>query len=469
MSATSTSALAVLAALLALVFPRIGAAGPPVAASRSRSAAVSAAAAVLRVSPDAAELKGRPDLVERLRDTPRGYFRFVSRPFTHAVCAQWRGAGVRFPDVNLHGDAHLEQYAVTSLGRGLTDFDESARGPSVIDLVRFGVSLELAAHEKHWPGEGRRAFGAFLGGYREALKDPGINSQAPPLVERMRDRFARDHRLALDRADAIIDRAPIVASEVEADLQGYVAEMLADDARLTAGFFKIKKAGRNTLGIGSALDEKYLLRVEGPSNDAGDDQIIESKLVRQLSDAACLRPGQGPERVPLGMAFIAYAPFPFSGLVASRGRTFWLHGWTDDYVELSIDSWLDSAQDMRQIAYDVGIQLGRAHQKELNGNDSRGLKRMVLQATCKNRARIRKTVEELTEATVAAWMAFREATRNDNCAACMASVRDLCGCCRWSSLRSDSTLAAWQLLEMATPLTRSSFRISTPATGWRAG
>jgi uncharacterized protein (DUF2252 family) len=27
----------------------------------------------------------------------------------------------------------------------LTDFDDSARGPYVIDLVRFGVSLELAA------------------------------------------------------------------------------------------------------------------------------------------------------------------------------------------------------------------------------------------------------------------------------------------------------------------------------------
>lgn len=407
MRATAASFLATLTALLALALPGSRAAGlSGTAASRSRSAA----AAVLRVSPDAAELKGHPALVRRLRETPRGYFRFVSRPFTQAVCAQFRGAGVGFPDVNLHGDAHLEQYAVTSLGRGLTDFDESARGPGFIDLVRFGVSLELAALEKQWPGEGRRAFGAFIGGYRQALKDPDINSPAPPIVTRTRGTFARDHRLALRRADAIIDAEPVAASEIEAGLQNYVAEMLADDTRMPASFFSIKKAGRNTLGIGSALDEKYLFRIEGWSKDAHDDQILEAKLVRPLANVACLR-SEGPERVPLGMATIADAPFPFSGLLASRGRTFWVHGWTDDYTELSIDSWFASPQDMRQIAYDVGIQLGRAHPKERAGKDHRpGLRGMLLQATCKNTARIRKTIDDLTEATVAAWMAFREAT-----------------------------------------------------------
>jgi hypothetical protein len=69
------------------------------------------------------------------------------------------------------------------------------------------------------------------------------------------------------------------------------------------------------------------------------------------------------------MALIAYAPFPFSGLLTHRGRTFWVHGWTDDYVELSIDSSIASPQDLRQVAYDVGIQLGRAHPKEVAGED----------------------------------------------------------------------------------------------------
>lgn len=411
MSAARRSTVAALAALVALAVPGSPTAAPKPAPPRAAaSPALSVAIAALRVSPQAPELKARPALVSRLRDTPRGYFRFITRPFTQAVCAQFHDAR-GFPDVNLHGDAHLEQYAVTSLGRGLTDFDESARGPSFIDLVRFGVSLELAAREKDWPGEGRRAFGAFLGGYRKALKNPDINSSSPPVVTRARDAFTHDHRLALRRADAIIDAEPVPASEIEADSRGYVRQMLADWPGMPASFFNIKKAGRPALGIGSALDEKYLFRIEGWSKEADDDQILEAKLVRPLADVDCVRTEQGPERVPLGMALIASAPFPFSGLFTHRGRTFWVHGWTDDYMELSIDSSFASPQDLRQVAYDVGIQLGRAHPKEVAGKDfPPDLRGILLEATVKNDGRIRKTIDDLAEATVGAWMAFREAT-----------------------------------------------------------
>jgi hypothetical protein len=371
--------------------------------------ALSAVVDALRVSPLAPALQARPALVGRLRDTPHGYFRFVNRPFTQAVCGQFQDARGGFPDVNLHGDAHLEQYAVTSLGRGLTDFDDSARGPSFIDLVRFGVSLELAAREKGWPGEGRRALGAFLGGYHEALKNPNVDSPPPPAVTRARGAFALDHRLALRRADAMIDADPAPASEIEADSRDYVTQMLADG--MAASFFSIKKAGRLKLGIGSALNEKYLFRIEGWTKEADDDQILEAELVRPLSGVDCISTDQGPERVPLGMALIAYAPFPFSGLFTHSGRTFWVHGWTDDYVELSIDSSFASPEDLWQVAYDVGIQLGRAHPKEAAGKGFRpGLRGILLQATRKNEGRIRKVIDELAEATIGAWTAFREAT-----------------------------------------------------------
>jgi hypothetical protein len=367
--------------------------------------------AALQVSPQAPELKARPGLVLRLRETPHRYFRFVARPFTEAVCGQFHDARSEFPDVNLHGDVHLEQYAVTSVGRGLTDFDESSRGPSFIDLVRFGVSLELAAREKDWPGEGRRAFGAFLGGYREALKNPDTSDSSPPVANRARAAVARDHHLALRRADALIDADPVATSEIEADWRDHVSQMLEYGAGMPASFFSVRKVGRLTLGIGSALDENYLFPIEGWSTEAEDDQILEAKLVRPLSGIDCVRAEQGPERVPRGMALIAYAPFPFSGLLTHRSRTFWVHGWTDDYVELSIASSIASPQDLRQIAYDVGVQLGRAHPKEVAGEDvPPDLRGILLQATRRNEARIRKTIDELAEATVEAWMVFREAT-----------------------------------------------------------
>jgi Uncharacterized protein conserved in bacteria (DUF2252) len=412
MSAARRSTLATLTALVALAVPGFATAAPQPPPPRAVAPpALSAVVEALRVSPQAPELKARPTLVGSLRDTPHGYFRYVNRPFTQAACRQFHDARGEFPDVNLHGDAHLEQYAVTSLGRGLTDFDDSARGPSFIDLVRFGVSLELAAREKGWPGEGRRAFGDFLRGYDEALKNPKVDSPPPPVVTRVRRAFALDHRLALRRADAMIDADPVPASEIEADSRYYVTQMLADRAGMPASFFSIKKAGRLKLGIGSALDEKYLFRIEGWTKEDDDDQILEAKIVRPLSGVDCVRIDQGPQRVPLGMALIAYAPFPFSGLFTHRGRTFWVHGWTDDYVELSIDFSFASPQDLRQVAHDVGIQLGRAHPKQAVGEGfPPGLRRILLQATRRNEGRIRKAIDELAEATVGAWTAFREAT-----------------------------------------------------------
>lgn len=99
---------------------------------------------------------GNLALVERIVGTPHGYFRFINRQFAGRVCEMFAEDVARLPPVNLHGDAHLEQYAVTEMGYGLADFDDAAVGPAAIDLVRFGVSLRLAGEELGW-GEGIRS------------------------------------------------------------------------------------------------------------------------------------------------------------------------------------------------------------------------------------------------------------------------------------------------------------------------
>jgi hypothetical protein len=108
------------------------------------------------------------------------------------------------------------------------------------------------------------------------------------------------------------------------------------------------------------------------------------------------------------MSLIAYASFPFSGILAREDRFFWVHGWTDDYVELSIESSLSEPGDLGEVAYDVGVQLGRAHPKGVAGRTSpRGLRNVLLASVRTNEDRIRRAIDELTEATVAAWTAFR--------------------------------------------------------------
>jgi Uncharacterized protein conserved in bacteria (DUF2252) len=378
---------------------------------RARTATLSTPTALVEargLSLEAPELKLNPALVRLLRETPHNYFRFVNRQFSRVACGLFDDIRGGLPEVNLHGDVHIEQYAVTSLGRGLTDFDDSARGPYVIDLVRFGVSLELAAREKGWAGEGRRAFDDFLRGYRDALEDPSLDSPPVRVVGRARATFARDHGLALRRADQLMDANPVPASELEADFRDYVTEMLMQGPALSAGFFRIKKAGRLEIGIGSALDEKYLLRIEGRTLEEGDDEILEAKLVHPLTDTGCVHTHAGPQRVLLGMSLITHEAFPFSGLFTREDRSFWVHGWTDDYVELRIESSFPQPRDLRDVAYDVGIQLGRAHPKEGPGKGStRGFRRRLRESTRTNEDRIRTAIEELTEETIAAWTAFR--------------------------------------------------------------
>ena len=100
------------------------------------------------------------------------FFRFVNQAWTQEVCEAFASEYGRLPLARLHGDAHIEQYPVTDGARGLDDFDDSARGPAVVDIVRFLASLELAAVQRGWNSSLPSAVNAFFAGYRRALVDP---------------------------------------------------------------------------------------------------------------------------------------------------------------------------------------------------------------------------------------------------------------------------------------------------------
>jgi hypothetical protein len=66
--------------------------------------------------------------------------------------------------------------------------------------------------------------------------------------------------------------------------------------------FKVKRIGMLTMGIGSALDEKYLIPFEGPT--AADDMVVEAKRIRDLQGNFCVRTDVGASRVLDGMGLI---------------------------------------------------------------------------------------------------------------------------------------------------------------------
>ena len=119
----------------------------------STSVAQSSTQKGLIISPDLDEFSQNPKLLDRILRGPHGYFRFINEIFAEEVCVRFRDDLGWIPNGNLQGDAHLENYAITERGRGLTDFDAATMGPVVLDLVRFGVSIRLASRANGWEDE----------------------------------------------------------------------------------------------------------------------------------------------------------------------------------------------------------------------------------------------------------------------------------------------------------------------------
>jgi Uncharacterized protein conserved in bacteria (DUF2252) len=351
------------------------------------------------------DLDQRPDLRARILGSPHGYFRFTNPAFAAAVCRRFRDVMGSQPLVTLHGDAHLEQYAVTDLGRGLTDFDDSSQGPAAIDIVRFGVSLRLAALEKGWPGAGEIAYAAFLRAYRATLENPTTEAPVPGIVPRLRSGFERDRAACLERNEALMEKLTAAPPPADEATMLQAVRTLAANSNLPEAFFRKKKGGALKIGIGSALAEKYLVRIEGPSADDDDDVLLEVKQVRDPTDAACVRTTLGPSRIFVGQARIGYEPFRFPGIFHVAGKTFWIHAWPDNYVEVSIRKNLQSARDLEEIAYDVGVQLGRGHPGGLTAEAAERLRGTILRTLPE--AQLEEAVAKLADETVAAWEHFR--------------------------------------------------------------
>src|SRR5262245_18853336 len=103
-----------------------------------------------QIRPNPTALASAPAaLITRLRADPFTYFRFVNRAWIARVCEAFADVHDA-PIMRLHGDAHIEQYVITKETSGLDGFDDSARGPGFVDIVRFLGSIDLATRQRHW-------------------------------------------------------------------------------------------------------------------------------------------------------------------------------------------------------------------------------------------------------------------------------------------------------------------------------
>ena len=369
------------------------------------------AAAPLLIDPADHDFARNPELLERVTATPHGYFRFINVPFANEAARRFREHLTAASAVNLHGDAHVEQYAATSLGRGLTDFDDTCTGPAILDWVRFGVSVHLACRERGWQGEGDAAVSAFLRAYRSALEDPNVEASEPAIVQRFRSSFSTDRGKFLQWAESLM--SPVAEEEQTAlgrSMAAYARSMLTKSPDLPAEFFRVVRAGRLQTGVGSALDLKYLVRVRAGTDAAEDDVILEAKEVRDISGIDCVDTSQkaSPLRILQGQARIAYQPFRYLGYFRHEGRLFWVHAWVENYKQVQIAKSLRSPDELADLAADVGAQLGKGHVKHIASPFDVELRREQLELLDKVEDRVRAQCAELADETEAAWRRFRK-------------------------------------------------------------
>jgi Uncharacterized protein conserved in bacteria (DUF2252) len=374
----------------------------------------SPALAQLRPEPEALDL-APPELVERLRTDPYVYFRFVNRPWISRVCDVFAEDMRGLPTVRLHGDAHVEQYAMTKDAWGLDDFDDSARGPALIDIVRFLGSIDLAARQRGWIHDREALFNQFFSGYRRGLLDPDYQSPEPDIVRVMRARTPRSETEFLAWGESHME--PMIDASVKAVVAGmdaFSALLYRERPDLAPGYFVIVHAGWLRMGVGSALGNKILIRVQGPSTDPADDELLEAKELRYLGGLRCLEnpPTQPTLRVIQGVQqlgrlrhnILAAGPelaIPEAMVRGRRLRDWWIRSWDSSYRELRLDD-LRSVKDLAAIVYDSGVQLGAGSLADASGPQGTDRKQ-AWTAIARLEKRIRKETLHIVEQLLLGW------------------------------------------------------------------
>ena len=379
-----------------------------------------AASAQLRPEPEAIKLAPR-ELIDRLRADPIDYFRFVNRPWIARVCAVFAGDMRDLPIVRLHGDAHLEQFAVTKDEWGLDDFDDSSRGPALVDMVRFLGSIDLVVRQRGWTANHRALVDRFFEGYRRGLKEPDYRSPQPDIVNRLRAQAPRSRAAFLAWGESqMLPMAEESLRAVGIAMNAISPFVYAERPDLPPGYLTIARAGWLRIGIGSAVSQKMLIRIQGPSAEPQDDELLEAKELRDLGGLRCLEaapPAQPTLRVIAGTRqlgrlthsiLVAGPRIVIPELVPSgrQLRDWWIGSWDPSYHELDLDD-LRSVQDLAAIVYDSGVQLGAGSLKEEAGLQGVSLRNRGLASLARLEQRIRNETSRLVDELMLGWQELR--------------------------------------------------------------
>ncbi len=382
------------------------------AAERTEVALPRPAPDPLALDYDRAAFDHEGKLLDRLRSSPFAYFRYLAGPFARTVCDKYEPTIGAMPTVNLHGDVHVEQYAVADDGFGIVDFDDATKGPPLLDWLRFATSLFLAA--KGDEGMARAALDRFVEGYQRGLSDPNavMSAPEPSAAKRIRQGFDTTPAQWLDRVTALIRPLDNVdEGKMQQARRQYIGQILKQNPDLTESFFALKKGGALDMGIGSAHEKKFLVRVEGPTAAPDDDVLLEKKQMKHQLLGRCVRgDASDPTRVINAQSRFSRSPQRFLGYVVLGSDAYYVHAWRVHYTELRVDD-LRSPEELAEIAYDVGLQLGRGHPMfPYAAEESKKERQAIAHALAEVLPTLANDARDLAERTTRGYERFREAS-----------------------------------------------------------
>jgi hypothetical protein len=367
------------------------------------------------VEPEALE-HATPELIQRLRADPYVYFRFVNRSWIARICDDFGGELRSLPVVRLHGDPHVEQFAYTNDAWGLDDFDDSARGPAAIDIVRFLGSIDLAARQRFWEKHREKLFDGFVEGYKRGLAEPDYLPRAPEIVRQLRAQAPRTRAAFLALNDSRIQPlAEGAMKAVIAAVEAFAGIVLRERPDLVSGYFRVVRAGWVQGGVGSAATPKIMVRVQGASDDPADDELLELKKIGDLGGLRCLetpafqptlRIIDGSKQLGrLKHSILAAGTELVIPEVAARGQRledWWIRNVDPSYRQVRLTD-LRSVDDLAAIVHDAGAQLGAGRLQDktvtLNSFD----RKRILAATGKLEKRYRQEATKLVDELLLGW------------------------------------------------------------------
>jgi hypothetical protein len=347
------------------------------------------------------------NLVTKLEQSRFRYFRMLGEAFELRTCEAFRDLAPGLPVIPVHGDPHPEQFVVTATSYGLEDFDRAGFGPAIVDLVRYSAGLHVACSDVTWRCDPSAAVKRFLDAYRGTLVDRPI-LHPPSLVQRLRKKAPGARTSWLTWADTLMVRlAPSWDTDIRNSWERFRAEMRQIRPDSSAQSYDIVRVGWLSLGFGSALERKVLIRIAGPTTSDDDDVIIEAREGVTPTERGCVL------RASYGQSLILGRRVPdVQGFAPLRGgaREFWVQSWDPGYAELSIRD-INTQAELEELAVDAAHQLAghlwtyyedsvRPHQQYAQ-----------LTAFDATRVRVERLARELATESNAAWDRFRSDPR----------------------------------------------------------